>query len=311
MKQKLDELIQEPLEEYLEKKDYISADDICAFRKSPMHYWLCWNSEFVQERQIKNIKLNTAIHIYLQNKDEFNSKYACLPLKSCPQPRKSFFDKENKLFRDITFPQMSNGKIAIEENEYNLIIKMCEKVENIETVFRLFKSGKNCISTYKLDHKTQLIKKSRISRLPDFGKSMYDISICKDTSDYSFSKEISYNGYHNQAAYNLELFDKEQFIFIALEDSELAMPQVHLLDSDCIEKGKEENRMYLDLICWSFNHNYWGDYNCLKILKQIYIDNNLYDKDISTTFDTLNQYFDQKKQSRGINIVGLPNWYKG
>lgn len=326
MKQPLNTPIKESFELYLSKSEYISASNIKSFRISPMHYWLSINGDNAEET--KTMKIGTAMHMRLIQGDLFDKNYACLKKSMLPVTNKfgeaNYTLKENKYFRDVTFPGISQGKIILEEVDYDMIIKVCDKAKEHETIKAIFSDGTPEVSMYKLDPKTQLIKRGRCDWLPNFGDVIPYVKTCLDSSEEAFSKEIANRFYHNQAEWYLDLFGKKEFLFIALEKSDAAIPQIHLLNEEAIEIAKKENRMYLDLICWSYTHNFWADYNGLEVLKNLYLDKMLnedgevklpnqretcHEKDWDYTLKTLDKFFDIRKESRGVGKIGLPSWY--
>jgi hypothetical protein len=75
----------------------------------------------------------------------------------------------------------------------------------------------------------------------------------------------------------MDFANKENYVFAAMEKQQPYQVSLYILDDDMIEYGRQQYRMGLDLIKWSFDNNYWCDYNEFEILKECYHLGNLDD----------------------------------
>jgi hypothetical protein len=64
-----------------------------------------------------------------------------------------------------------------------------------------------------------------------------------------------------------------------------------MLDDEMIEYGRNQYRMGLDLLKWSFDNDYWCSYNEFEMLKECY------------ELGNLDKFFELKETSEKITII--------
>ena len=141
------EYIKDTFEEYLGKKDFVSASDLKNFLHSPKYYYY-EKYQKEQKESKKHFHIGSALHELILEPELFESNFAVSPK----------FDrrtKDGKAGYDL-FELQNEGKTIINEDDMEMIRKMAESSLSNETFVELIKESHREVSCYTTDEKTGL-----------------------------------------------------------------------------------------------------------------------------------------------------------
>jgi exodeoxyribonuclease VIII len=278
------EFIKDTFEEYLGNITYISASDIKNFLKSPAYYhFKKYEEKNSSKEDQRYFAIGSAIHEVILEPHLFESNYII-----CPKIDKR--TKEGKLQYE-SFLLSSEGKTILFEDEMEMIKKISEQSIKNETFVELIKDSYKEVSCYTTDKKTGLEIKCRPDMLSKTKSTITDIKSCPDSSYSSFKKSVYQYGYSISAAFYMDFLGKENYVFAAVEKQAPYQIALYCLSDEMINYGREQYRMALDLLKWSYDNNYWCSHNEFEILKECY------------NLENLDSFFDTLKKSELITIL--------
>jgi hypothetical protein len=219
--------------------DGLSRSALMLFKKSPQHYY----NEYLSENKVTRsatpaLLFGDALHTYVLEHDKFFDRYA--------------FDE--------SYP----GKKMIKEDDYFDIVNIAQSLDNDPTAKHLISKAQYEKAIYWQDDDTGILCKCR----PDIlhGNMICDLKTTNDASEKSFKYSIWKYGYHIQAAMTLDGIYKilgkkiEDFIFIAVEKKAPFVIAVYILDTQSIEKGRDEYKELLVKYKDCLDKNEWPGY---------------------------------------------------
>jgi len=261
--------VKDTFAEYLGKKDHLASSDIKSFLKSPKMFYYKKFEEQKKEEAERHYSIGSALHEMVLEPELFMQNYIIAPK----------FDKRTKDGKAgyEAFMQLANGKTIVFEDEMEMIRKMSENAMKNEILTDLIKDSYRELSIYTVDDKTGLKIRLRPDSFSNNKSTMTDIKTCLDSSPRKFKSDVYSYGYSISAAYYMDFANKENYVFAAMEKQQPYQVSLYVLDDEMIEYGRMQYRMALDLIKWSFDNNYWCDYNEFEILKECYLLGNLDD----------------------------------
>lgn len=255
------EYVKDTFPEYLGKKDHISASEIKTFLKSPASYY--YDKYGKKERSDeRHFSIGSGLHEMILEPELFNTNYIVAPK----------FDrrtKEGKLKYE-EFVLLSNGKTILFEDEMEMIVKMAQNALLNHTFLELMKDSYRELSCYTTDHLTGLKLKMRPDSISKTKSTITDIKSCLDSSPKKFKGDVYSYGYSLSAAYYMDFIKRENYVFAAMEKQAPYQVSLYTLNDEMIEYGRQQYRMGLDLLKWSYDNNYWCSYNEFEILKECY-----------------------------------------
>lgn len=253
--------VKDTFPEYLGKKDYISASDIKNFMKSPQTYYY---DKFlkVRKEEERHFSIGSALHEIILEPELFNQNYTVAPK----------FDRRTKEGKANyeAFLLETVGKTVLFEDEMEMIIKISHNATENQTLTELIKDSHREISCYTTDTKTGLKLKMRPDSLSMNKSTITDIKSCLDSSPKKFKNDVYSYGYAISAAFYMDFLNRENYVFAAMEKQEPHQVSLYSLSDEIIEYGRQMYRTGLDLLKWSFDNNYWCNYNEFEILKECY-----------------------------------------
>lgn len=245
--------------EYLGKKDHISASDIKNFLKSPKYYF--WNKYRKTEKdEGRHFAIGSALHELIMEPHLFNSNYTVIP-------KLDKRTKEGKLAYE-NFMLQAEGKTIINEEEMVIISDMAEGAVNNKIFMSFLENSHRELSAYMIDESTGLKLKMRPDILCNNKSTIVDIKSCLDSSPKQFKGNVYAYGYSLSAAFYCDNLNRENYIFAAIEKSQPYQTSLYSLNDEMMEYGRNQYRIGLDLLKWSYDNNYWCDYNEFEILKE-------------------------------------------
>lgn len=185
--------------------------------------------------------LGSAIHCAILEPERFSIEYAIAPKVD----RRT---KEGKSTWEA-FELANAGKSILTEDQGDTIKGMKESILSHEIASMVLSGGEAEYSYYVKDDETGLQLKAR----PDYrnGSALIDLKTTSDASFEGFSKAIGGFGYHIQAAFYLDVFNKSQsesyrdFFFVAIENKAPFALAIYRLDENHIEAGRVAYRAAL------------------------------------------------------------------
>ena len=252
--------------ESITMKDFISIDELKSFLKSPRNYFF---ETIVNKKQIEVFSLGLCVYELLFNETIFNEKYIVSPK----------FDRRTKLGKDAyaNFTEFESvGKIILSEEENLLIREISTNVLiNPELYNQIADSNYNKIC-YVEDKKTGLKIKLKVDIFLE-KKYFFDFQSCKESSPTKFKTEIEYHNHNLTAAFILDFLNMKDYIFVSCENKAPYQVCLYSLSKQFLISGREQYRMALDLLKWSYDNSFWCNYVEFELLKKIYLEGNLKD----------------------------------
>ena len=260
------EYVKDTFEEYLGKKDHISASDIKNFLVSPKVYW---NNKYgnKERKEERHFVMGSAFHELILEPDMFSSNYF-IGKKYDMRTTQGKQMNENNLIE-------ANGRTIIFDTEFEIIRGMATSCTENKTLIELLKDGYREVSAYSIDEKTGLKVKVRPDSLCHNKSTAVDIKTCLDSSKRSFRSDVYGYGYDISSAYYSDILSRENYVFCAVEKKAPYQCSLYQLDDDMIEAGRIKYRKALDLLKWSYDNDFWCDYNQFEILQECYDIENL------------------------------------
>ena len=277
--------VKDTFEEYLSKKDHISASDIKNFLHSPRYYFYKAFEEVKEPNKTteRHFPIGSALHELVLEQELFKSNYIVAP-------KFDMRTKDGKIGY-AEFLSTSNGKTILFMDEYEMVIKMGVSASKNETFLELIKDSYREVSCYTVDDKTGLKIRMRPDSFANNKSTITDIKTCQQSSPRSFKSDVYKYGYSISSAFYMDFLKRENYVFCAIEKSAPYQTALYVLDDEMTEYGRKMYRMGLDLLKWSMDNNYWCSYNEFEILKECY------------ELENLTDFFDIINKSEKITIL--------
>lgn len=168
------------------------------------------------------------------------------------------FKKENAIGPEVrrnskewkAFEEENEGKKLFKPSEIQEALGIVESLKKHPIASRVLTGGEAEYSYFSQDPETGLLCKCR----PDYfnGGALIDLKTTSDASFEGFSRQIGNLGYHIQAAFYLDVFNRamgttlNEFFFVAVETSAPYAVAVYKLDEAHIEAGRGAYRSALN-----------------------------------------------------------------
>lgn len=276
--------VKDTFQEYLGKKDHVSASDIKSFMKSPKYYhFKKYDEQKKQDEEARHFVIGSALHESILEPHQFFENYVVAPK----------FDRRTKEGKTNyeNWVNSNQGKKILFEDEMDIIIRMGANALSNKNLIELVNDSHRELSIYTSDEKTGL----KIRLRPDiFGKSkstITDIKTCMDSSPRGFKSDVYSYGYSITDAFYKDFSNKENYVFCAIEKTPPNQVSLYQLTDEMVDYGRNQYRTALDLMKWSYDNNYWCDYNEFEILKECY------------ELENMDNFFDLVEQAITIQIL--------
>lgn len=258
------EYIQDDFTCYLGKKDRISSSDIKNFLKSPKYYFFKKYEEIKDDsdKEKRHLLIGSALHELILEPHKFDSHY-CVAVK---------FDMRTTVGKQNHAEQLqkSIGKKLIFEEEMDVIKCIADSTSKNKTFSELIKNSYKELSIYTTDEITGLKIKLRPDVFPRNKSVIIDLKSCLDSSPKGFTRDVYNYHYSISAAFYSDFSDRDAYVFFAMEKENPYQTSLYILSDDKVQYGRDQYRMALDLIAWSYKNNFWCDYNEMALLKDCY-----------------------------------------
>lgn len=256
------EFIKDTFEEYLGKKDRISASDIKNFMVSPRKYYY-EKYEKTKSTGERHFAIGSAIHEKILEPEMFDLNFIVFP-----KIDKRTAEGKKKLDE---FNELAKNKTIIYEDEYIIVENAAKNARNNHTFLEMIENGHKELSCYTTDLLTGLKLKMRPDILSKNQSCIIDVKSCLDSSLKKFKSNVYSYGYSISAAFYSDFIERENYIFAAIEKNPPYQLTLYALSDDLMEWGRDQYRTALDLIKWSYDNNFWCDHNEFELLKECYL----------------------------------------
>lgn len=161
-------------------------------------------------------------------------------------PFDSWRTKQAGLEQDIA---RAEGMVPLLPADYEAAAEMADSISEHETAMRLLSEGRPEVSAYALDEPTGVLRRARFDWLGT--GILSDLKTTRCAEPWSFAGDVAKYGYHQQAAWYLDLardlgHPAEAFAFIVVEKEPPHLVEVYDLDAAAIDRGRELNRRALE-----------------------------------------------------------------
>lgn len=277
------EYVKDSFAEYLGQKDRISASDIKNFLVSPKYYFYKKYEEQKKSELERHFIIGSALHELILEPEFFKNNYIVSPK----------FDMRTSVGKTAhaEFLQQAEGKVLLNIDEYEMIVKMGQSASENETFLDLIWDSYRELSCYTTDEKTGLKLKMRPDSFAKNKSTITDIKSCQKSSYKDFKGDVYKFGYSITSAFYKDFLNRENYVFCAIEKQAPYQTALYMLSDDMIEYGRGQYRMALDLLKWSYDNNYWCSYNEFDMLKECY------------DLGNLDKFFELKESSEKITII--------
>lgn len=277
------EYVKDSFADYLGQKDRISASDIKNFLVSPKYYFYKKYEEQKKSEAERHFIIGSALHELILEPEFFKNNYLVTPK----------FDMRTNVGKTAhtEFLQQAEGKVLLNIDEYEMIVKMGQSASENETFLDLIWDSYRELSCYTIDEKTGLKLKMRPDSFAKNKSTITDIKSCQKSSYKDFKGDVYKFGYSITSAFYKDFLNRENYVFCAIEKQAPYQTALYMLSDEMIEYGRGQYRMALDLLKWSYDNNYWCSYNEFDMLKECY------------DLGNLDKFFELKESSEKITII--------
>lgn len=195
--------------------------------------------------------LGSAVHTATLEPENFEDEFAIAPK----------VDRRTKAGKETwaQFLKESEGKETLTVEQMETIIGIKSSIASHPIASQMIIGGEGEHSYFVTDEETGLELKCR----PDYMKNnaLIDLKTCQDASPKGFARAMANLGYHIQAAYYLDVYNKangtnlDEFYFLAVETTKPYAVAIYKVDEFAIEEGRgvyrkalRDLKFYLDSI---------------------------------------------------------------
>lgn len=200
----------EPNEKYHLNKDAIGSTTL---KKVALRSAFHAISKEDEEKESPALILGSAIHTAILEPEQFDYQYIASPS----------FDRRTKEGKVLAeqFEIIAQGKMIITKDQLETVKGILKTISQHEIAQAMLSGGEAEYSYYWQDEETGLMLKCR----PDYfnQNALIDLKSTRDASVSEFTRSCINLGYHIQAAFYLDVFNKangtniEDFFFVAVE----------------------------------------------------------------------------------------------
>ena len=200
----------------------ISASGLKEIWKKSVYHFL--NRKF---KETPAMKLGTAVHQMLLEPEDFDDIYYVIDK----------IDKRTKAGKEAYSNQieLAKNKIVLESDMF-YIIKEIVKSFNKNKLAKQYTRGEMELSHYtKFNGIYVRVRPDCINKMANY---ISDVKTCQDNSPEGFKRDVYKWGYHLQAAFYMDVCGIDNFKFIAVTTTYPYTCEVHTLDDDTLEFGR-------------------------------------------------------------------------
>jgi hypothetical protein len=186
--------------------------------------------------------LGSAIHAAILEPETFKEEFVFSPK----------FDRRTKVGKEAAalFEEQAQGKTILTEDKKEIINGVIKSLNSHRVAKGMLSGGEAEYSYYHVDEETGLTLKCR----PDYANhgALIDLKTCQDASHDGFMRACFNLGYHIQAAFYLDVYNKangtnlNEFFFLAVETSSPYAINTFKMGDVEISLGRQQYRKALN-----------------------------------------------------------------
>ncbi len=264
-----------PAEEYHAVRA-MSASGLKLMRQSPAHYFGTHLDPNRPDEKASRSKANgTLTHCLMLEPAEFDKRFIVVPEEAPNRPS----DRQRKAAKPSpetvaavawwdAFNRSAAGKIVVEAEALASAKAQAAAVRALPDVAALLSVGQAEASAFWIDEQTGELCKCRPDHTHPAGDGviLVDGKTCQDASAQGFGRSIWNYGYHLQAAWYADGFERATgqrvhgFVFAAVESAWPHQAAAYMLGDDVLDKARTENRRLLNLYAECKRTGNWPGY---------------------------------------------------
>lgn len=176
-----------------------------------------------------------------------------------PEKWDSWRSKEAQAWRD------AQKVLVLTPDEEKQALSVRDAVRGHARAWRIVSAGDREVSAFRLHERTGLLMKGRadIVAMDDDGRTVIaDLKTCGygGASEEAFSQAISKFNYHQQAAWYMDLFGADEFVFIAVEKEAPFDVSLDHIDKEDVEIGRRVNEAAMQRVAECLRTGVWPGY---------------------------------------------------
>jgi hypothetical protein len=240
--------------QYRAEKDWVSISELNTFRKAP----ICYENEYInnnKRKQTPQMELGTALHMMFESRELFNKTYQA----AAKIDKRTKAGQEEAEKRELL--EKRAGIIFLDPTDMNKVELACASLEAHPFVAQVKKDLKSEVSMFWHDDDAGTLCKGRVDAYSTLHDGIFDVKTTKDASNFDDSV-VTY-GYHRQAAYYLDGFQKtsgiklNNFYWLCVEMEAPYLCSVYVADAIMLDVGRHEYKNDLKRFADCKKKNSW------------------------------------------------------
>lgn len=242
------QMIDWPAEKYHADRSAVSKSWLDHIHRSPAHLRAYLDGLIPSTPRME---FGSLVHAWVLEPDSIASRYLKTPK----------FDRRTKAgkagYEDITQRAAAEGLTVVDEETWDLATRIKDAVYGHKAAAAILGKGEPEQSVLWTNGETGELCKARADWLRDF---LVDVKTTEDASPNGFAKSIANYRYHVQDAHYREGFERDRFVWIAVEIKPPFAVAVYADDDDMLALGKAHRDADLSLYAECKAKNEWPGY---------------------------------------------------
>jgi exodeoxyribonuclease VIII len=199
--------------------------------KTPLHFK---HQQTAPRIETKALTLGSAIHCATLEPEAFTERYVIAPP----------IDKRTKEGKAAWAELEASEKIVLSADDAELVASVAQSVRNHKTASKLLTSGNAEVAVFsQIDGMNVKCKCDYLRQ----NVAIIDLKTTEDASEKGFLKSVFNYGYHQQAAFYMDVLESigqpvDAFVFIAVEKTAPFAVGIYELDAECVAIGRALNQ---------------------------------------------------------------------
>lgn len=255
----------------------VSNSMLAEMARSPAH---CWANCLDPNRPARDAKAGqlegTLAHCATLEPAEFPRRYVAAPEDAPRRPTDAQWAAKKPSPESVAamdwwreFTERVGSAEIVPADKIKVAHAQAASVRRLPQVAELLSRGAPEVSAYWIDDATGLLCRCRpdwVHPVNDNSVILLDLKTYSDASPGEFSRQVARKGYHRQAAWYSDGFERASgkqvlgFVFVAVETEPPFAACPHMLDDPGIDKGRELNRALLDRYAECVRSGAWPAY---------------------------------------------------
>lgn len=216
--------------------DGLTQSELSYLLKSPLHF----EKRRELGRETDAMRLGTAIHAAILEPELFKDKLVVEPEHFNGEEINRRVKKHRDYLADWRQESENLGKIILKNSEYDILIGILAQASRTPTLKELLRGGTPEVAATWEQHGVPCKGRADYCvQHPTLGKCIVDIKTTQDGSASAFSRSIYNYAYDLQAAWYLNGFGADEFIFVVCEKTPPYPIAVYRADPSLLGRGAE------------------------------------------------------------------------